>query len=62
MDPVIERQVLHPPVVGAAVVGDDVHYDLEAFLVCLGNIFLVLGIAAETGVDAVVVAAGVAVV
>ncbi len=46
----------------AAMVCDDVHYHLEAFLVGFGDIFLVLGIAAEARVDAVVVTAGITVV
>ena len=46
----------------AAVVGDDVHNDLQPLLVGFGDIFLVLGVATETGINAIVVSASVAVV
>ena len=62
MDPVLERKIIHPPVAGATVVGHDVHYHFQTLLVGFGDIFPVLGIAAETWVDAVVVATGIAVV
>ena len=48
--------------VGTAVVGNDVHYHLHALLMGLLDIFLVLGIAAETRVDTVVIPTSVAVV
>ena len=60
--PILERQVLHPPVGGSAVVGDYVHYDLEAFAVGCLHIFGIFFIVTETGVDVVVVGAGIAVI
>ena len=62
MIPVMERRFLHPPVLGAAVVGDNVHNHLEAFLVALLNKLTVQLIIAEAGVDVIVVGASIAVV
>ena len=62
VDPVLERGVLHPPVSGAAMVGDDVHYDLEACLVRLCHIFLIQGVVSEARVDVVIVGACVSVI
>ena len=63
MDPVLEGQVLGPPVGGgAAVVGHDVHDDLEVPLVRLGDELLVEGVVTETGIYLVVVRRGITVV
>ena len=60
--PVPERQVFHPPVARAAVVGDDVHNHLQPVLVGFADELPIQFVRAEPGVYAVVVAAGVAVV
>ena len=44
------------------MVGDHVHHNLEPFAVCLLHVFAVQAVAAEAGIDVVVVGAGVAVV
>ena len=62
MVPVLERRVVHPPVGGAAVVGDNVHDDLDAFLMRFLHKQLIVLVVAETGVYVVVVGAGIAVV
>ena len=62
MVPVLERGVLHPPVRRAAVVGDNVHNHLEAFLVRLGHKGLVVLVVAKSRVDMIIVGAGIAVV
>ena len=62
MHPVLERGVLHPPVGRAAVVGHDVHNDLDSAGVALLHILTVEGVVAQARVDMVVVRAGVAVV
>ena len=60
--PILEREVLHPPMLGAAVIGHDVHDDLEVALVGLAHKFAVEGVAAEAWVDAVVVGSGISVI
>ena len=60
--PVGERRVVHPPVRGAAVVGDDVHHHFQAAGMGFVDKTLVEGIVTETGVDVIVVRAGIAVV
>ena len=60
--PVVEGEVLHPPMLGAAVVGDDVHNHLDALAVGLRHEFAVEGIAAEARVYLIVVRGGIAVV
>ena len=60
--PVLERRVVHPPVGGAAVVGDNVHDHLEPLLMRFFHKQLIVLVVAEAGVYVVVVGAGIAVV
>ena len=62
MVPVLERRVFHPPVGGAAVVGDHVHNHLQTAFVRLLNKGFVQGIVSKAGVDMIIVRAGIAVV
>ena len=60
--PILERKVFHPPVLRAGVVGNHVHDYLDAL--GMGGIhqFLIFLVGAVTGVDVIVVGAGIAVV
>ena len=48
MHPVIERHILHPPVLSAAVVGHDVHDDLDSVLMRDIHHLLIEGVVTET--------------
>ena len=62
MHPVLERHLLHPPVLSAAVVGHDVHDDLDSVLMRDIHHLLIEGVVAETGVDIIVVRACITVI
>ena len=62
MVPVLEGGFLHPPVCGAAVVGHNVHYYLQAVGVSFFHELLVKLVVSETGIYVIVVCAGIAVV
>ena len=62
VDPVLERQVVEPPVSGTAVVGYDVLNKLDALLMSGGHQRAVQFVGAVAGVDLIVVRAGIAVV
>ena len=62
MDPVLERQVVEPPVSGTAVVGHDVLDELDTLLMSGGHQRAVQFVGAVAGVDLIVVRTGIAVV
>ena len=62
MDPVLERQVFHPPVLRTGVVGNHVHHYLDALGVGGAHQFTVFLVGAVTGIDVVIIAAGVTVI
>ena len=62
MYPILERQVLHPPMGHTAVIRNDVHQNLQTTLVGLLDILTIQLVATHTGVDVVVVGTGIAVV
>ena len=62
MIPVLEGGLFHPPVGGAAVVGDHIHDYLQAPLVGLLHKGTIEGVVPEAGVYVVIVCTGIAVV
>ena len=62
VDPVLIREVLHPPVGTTAVVRHHIHNNLDALLVGFLNHFFVQFVGAVARVDMIVVRASVAVV
>ena len=62
VDPVLIRQIFHPPVCAAAMVRHHVHQNLQPFLVCLCNHVCIECIGAVARINMVVIGASVAVV
>ena len=60
VDPVLIREVLHPPVGTTAVVRHHIHDDLDTFLVCTAYHLAVEFVGAVARVDMVVVGACIA--
>ena len=62
MDPVLERKVIHPPMLGAAMIRHHVHDYAQSLFVGLGNERTVEFVASEARVDMVIIRCGIAVV
>ena len=62
MHPVLERQVLHPPVRGTAMVSDNIHYDFKSFFMSFPDKFPIKTVRSESRVNTIIVGAGIAVV